>query len=45
VKGFHRIRLERRGEWLIDADVPGLARAGRAETGPELRLAGKLVTV
>ncbi|MES1261704.1 MAG: amidohydrolase family protein [Acidobacteriota bacterium] len=44
VKGFHPIGLENRGEWRIDADIPSLTRDVRAKTGPELRLAGKLVT-
>jgi cytosine/adenosine deaminase-related metal-dependent hydrolase len=44
-RGFHRIRLEGRGDWMIDADIPNLSREVRAATGPEIRLAGTLVTV
>jgi len=41
---FHRITLEHRGEWFVDADIPRLIRESAAATGSDLRLAGKLVS-
>jgi cytosine/adenosine deaminase-related metal-dependent hydrolase len=41
---FHRIVLERRGSWWIDADIPNLLRAATDAIGPECRLAGRLVS-
>lgn len=40
---LHRIRLEGRGAWFTDVDIPSLHRATIGALGPEYRLAGRRV--
>jgi hypothetical protein len=42
-QGFQALRIEGRGRWLIDGDVPALAQSVRDVLGDEFRLAGKRV--
>jgi cytosine/adenosine deaminase-related metal-dependent hydrolase len=40
---LHRVRLEGRGAWFTDVDIPSLHRATIGALGPEYRLAGRRV--
>lgn len=44
-KGFYPIHLDGRGTWMIRADVPALLAAAAAAIGPEIRLAGRRVSL
>jgi hypothetical protein len=43
IRNLQPLRIEGRGQWLIDCDVPMLMEAGNRVLGEQFRLAGKAV--